>query len=235
MTQERVIAQVQARLQHCLERRDRPGILALTTWLVHRHGHPLLQQLLSQPEWSSHRLWWGEQISNLNPDLQPQCSPQPQACPQATPTPTTPTAQDHRDDKRDAGTDHKALMAAVGTTDPWAEPAPHPRPHPEPEDGLPLDPPSARSANRTASSGQDLDPVNLTPAQVTRQRLKMIKQPTNPVPIHEQDGTTPTVAQAANQEQPQKRPRNRQHRSLQLRDWLPRSRLPHQAPRQDAA
>ena len=67
MKQERVTTdQVQARLQHCLEQRDRPGVLVLTAWLVHRHGHPLLQQLLSQPQWSSHRLWWGARVRPLH-------------------------------------------------------------------------------------------------------------------------------------------------------------------------
>lgn len=220
VTQDRVIAQVNLRLQHCLEQRDRPGILALTTWLVHRHGHPLLQQLLSQPEWASHRLWWGEQISHPNPDLQPQSALQPQPRPERTPM-----AKDHRDDK----VEHKTMMAAQGMSDPW-ETAPAPRQHPELEDGLRLDGHSAQPANPTASSDQDRDHVKLTPAQVTKQRLKMCKsaQPANPLPIQEQGGTAPTVTQAANRKQSQKNTPNRKHRSLHLRDWLPRSRLPHQ-------
>ena len=148
MTQERVIAQVKPRLQHCLEQRDRPGILALTTWLVHRHGYPLLQQLLSQPEWSSHRLWWAEQMDHPNDD-------------------------------------------------------------------------------KTESLDQPHDDVKLTPAQVTKQRLKMVKL-TKPVPIQEKDGEAPSLTQAASKERPQRKPPGRQHRSLRLRDWLPRNRLPHQ-------
>ena len=222
MTQERVIAQVQPRLQHCLEQRDRPGILALTTWLVHRHGHPLLQQLLSQPQWSSHRLWWGKQISHPNPD------PQPQPCPKTTPT----AKDDHRDDK--ASHKPKTPMAAQDTSDPWEEQTPAPRQHPEPEDGLRPDGHSAHPASRTASSDQDPDPIKLTPAQVTKQRLKMGKS-AKPVPIQKESGTAPAMTQAVNKEQPQRRPPKRLHRSLQLRDWLPCSDLPHQLPRQDAA
>ena len=173
MTQERVIEQVKPRLQHCLEQRDRPGILALTTWLVHRHNYPLLQQLLSQPEWSSHRLWWGQQIDHPN------------------------------DDK---------------TED---------RIPPEPQDELRLDGHSAHPANPTESLDQPRDDVKLTPAQVTKQRLKMGKS-TKPVPIQEEDGEAPTVTQAAGKERPKRKPPGRQHRSLRLRDWLPRNRLPHQ-------
>ena len=139
-------------------------------------------------------------------------------------------AKDHRDDK----VEHKAMMAAQGMSDP-RETAPAPQQHPELEDGLRLDGHSAHPANSTASSDQDRDHVKLTPAQVTKQRLKMCKSatPANHLPIQEQDGTVPTVTQAAktqavNRKQPQKNPPNRKHRSLHLRDWLPRSRLPHQ-------
>ncbi len=221
MTQDRVIAQVNLRLQHCLEQRDRPGILALTTWLVHRHGHPLLQQLLSQPEWASHRLWWGEQVSHPNPDLQPQSALQPQPRPERTPM-----AKDHQDEDK---VEHKTMMAAQGMSDPW-ETAPAPQQHPELEDGLRPGGRSAHPANPTASSDQDRDHVKLTPAQVTKQRLKMCKpaKPANPLPIQKQDGTVPTVTQAVTRKESQKNPPNRKSRSLHLRDWLPSSRLPHQ-------
>ena len=226
MTQERVMAQVQTRLLLCLEQRDRPGILALTTWLVHRHGHSLLQQLLSQPEWESHRLWWGRQISRSNPDLQPQPQPSPK---------TIPTARDHQDKK----TSHKTRtpMAAQVTPDPWEEPAPPTREHPEPGDGLRLDEHSAQPANPTPSSDPNADAIKLTPAQVTKQRLKMDKSAKFPkhVPIQEQERTAPTVTPATPKEQQQKRPPNQRHRSLHLRSWLPCSRLPHQDPQQDAA
>ena len=185
MTQERVIAQVQPRLQHCLEKRDRPGILAFTTWLVHRHGHPRLQQLLSQPEWASHRPWWEEQISHPNDDrTEDRIPPEPQA-----------------------------------------------------QDELHLDGYGAHPANPTESPDQTRDDVTLTPAQVTKQRLKMGKlpQPAKPVPLQEEDGEAPTVTRAAGQERPRRKAPGRQHRSLRLRDWLPRSRLPHQFPHQDAA
>ena len=185
MTQERVMAQVQTRLQHCLEQRDRPGILTLTTWLVHRHGHPLLQQLLSQPEWASHRPWWEEQISHPNDDrTEDRIPPEPQA-----------------------------------------------------QDELHLDGYGAHPANPTESPDQTRDDVTLTPAQVTKQRLKMDKSAKfpKPVPIQEQERTAPTVTPATPKEQQQKRPPNRRHHSLHLRSWLPCSRLPHQDPRQDAA
>ena len=225
------MAQVKPRLQHCLEQRDRPGILALTTWLVHRHGHPLLQQFLSQPEWSRHRLWWGKQISHPHLDPRPQPSPQPQSSPK-----TTPTAQDHRGDKTELKT--KTPMAAQVTSDPWKTASvPRQRRPPEPEDGLRLDGHSACPANPTAFSEQDRDHLKLTPAQVTKQRLKIGKSstPAKPVPIRESDGPAPTLTPAARKEQRQRRPHNRKHRSLDLRDWLPRSQLPHQAPHQDAA
>ena len=167
MSQERVIAQVKPRLQRCLEQRDRPAILALTAWLVHRHGHPLLQHLLSQPEWSSHRPWWGEQIH-------------------------------------------------------------HP---PQPPAGLPLD---GHPESRTESSPPARDDVKLTPAQVTKQRLKRDKAAKS-VPMQGSGGEIPTVPQVTGKERSPKGSPDRQHRSLRLRDWLPSRHLPHQCPRQDAA
>lgn len=219
MTQERVIAQVKPRLQHCLEQRDRPGILALTTWLVHRHGHPLLQQLLSQPEWSSYRLWWGEQISHLNPGLQPPSELQPQPQPQLK---TGLTDKDHQDDK----TEHKTPMATKSTSDPL-EPTPTPRQHPEPQDEFHLD---GNPANQTESLDQAHDDIKLTPAQVTKQRLKMGKsaKPVKPVPIQDKDGEVPIVAQRPTRSSRKRDPQTGSTGSLRLRDWLPRSRLPHQ-------
>ncbi|MXW40205.1 MAG: hypothetical protein F4Z75_03460 [Synechococcus sp. SB0668_bin_15] len=218
MIQKQVIAQVKPRLQQCLEQKDRPGILALTKWVVHRHGHPLLQQLLSQPEWASHRLWWGKQISHQNPGLQPRRQSHPE---------TTPAAKDHRDEK----TEHKTLAAAQATSDPW-ETTPAPQQHPEPGDGLRPDKHSSRPAKPTTSSDQDRDDVKLMPAQVIKQRLMRMGRPVKPaansLPVEKKAGKEPTVTQAVNGEQPQKSTASGQHRSLRLRDWLPRSRLPHQ-------
>ena len=183
MAQEWVIAQVKPRLRHCLEQRDRPGILALTTWLVHRHGHALLQQLLSQPEWSSHRLWWREQIDHLDLVRQPQVELPPQSH-----LKIVPTGKDHQDDK----TQDKVPMGAKNTSD-----------QPEP-------------------LSQAHDDIKITPARMTRQRLN-------------EDGEIPTVTQAAGQKGARGKSPTRQHRSLYLRGWLPRSQLPHQFPQQDAA
>lgn len=214
MTQERVIAQVKPRLQTCLEQRDRAGILALTAWLVHRYGYPLLQQLLSQREWAGHRLWWGRQLSHPNPVPEPQTSPQPRSSPK-TQTP----------------------MATKGLPDPW-ETTPAPQQHPGPEEGLRRDGDSAQPANPAASSGQDADnTAKLTPAQVTKQRLKA-GQPaksTELFPMQEQDGAAPIMPQATNQEQTRQPLPKQKQRSRYLRDWLPRSRLPHQNSQQDAA
>lgn len=218
MIQEQVIAQVKPRLQQCLEQKDRPGVLALTKWLVHRHGHPLLQQLLNQPEWASHRLWWGKQISYQNSDLQSRHQPHPE---------TTPVAKDHRDDKAE----HKTLTTAQGTSDPW-ETTPAPQQYHEPGYGLRLDKHSSRPANPTTSLNPDREDVKLTPAQVIKQRLtrmgRSAKPAANPLPVEKEAGKAPTTTQAVNGEQPQKSTPSRQHRSLRLRDWLPRSRLPHQ-------
>ena len=219
MPQERVIAQVKPRLQHCLEQRDRPGVVALTTWLVHRHGHALLQQLLSQPEWSSHRLWWGEQIGRLRPDLQPQSRLQPHCK-------TIPTGKERQDDR----TEEKLPVVARSAAD-QAEPAPGLRQHPGPEAGLPLD---GHPESRTEPVDQIRDDVKPTPAQVTKRRLKM-DQSAKPVPPQGKNGDIPTVTPANGKQRSPNDSPDRQHRSLHLRSWLPRSRLPHQCPRQDAA
>lgn len=190
MTQERVMAQVQPRLQHCLEQRDGPGILALTTWLVHRHGHPLLQQLLSQPEWADHCLWWEEQISHPNPK-----------------------AAD------------KTSTATRSTSDPLERGQ-----HLEPQGGLRPDGHSAHPANPTESLDQTREDVKLTPAQVSKQRLTMgrLPKPAKSAPVQEEDGEAPTMTRAASKARPRRTAAGRQHRSLRLRDWLPRSWLPHQ-------
>lgn len=226
MTQERITAQITAqiklRLRHYLEHRDGPGVCAFTTWLVHRHGHSLLQQLLSQPEWSSHRLWWGQQISHLNPDLQPRSQLQPQAHHRMT----GPAGKQHQGDK----TDDKIPRAAKGPSG-QLEPAPSPQPHPEPQEGLPLD---RRPASQTESPNRTHDHIKVTPAQVGKQRLKLAKA-ARPIPIQGEDGTIPTVTPAASKRQLNKGSRDRQHRSRRLRGWLPSSHLPHQLPQQDAA
>ena len=223
MAQERVIAQVKPRLRHCLEQRDFPGILSLTTWLVHRHGHDLLQQLLSQPEWSSHCLWWAEQIRHLNLglDLPPQSDPQP-----SPHRKTGPTAKDHQDDQ----TRDKVPIAAKGTS---SQPVPNPQQqHPEPQERQPhLD---GHPANQTEPLDQARNEVKITPAQVTKQRLKA-GQPARPAFHPGENGEISTMTPAASKERPRRQSPGRQHRSLHLRGWLPRSQLPHQFPRQDAA
>lgn len=222
MAQERVINQVKPRLRHCLEQKDRPGILTLTTWLVHRHGHDLLQQLLSQPEWSSHRLWWAEQIRHLNLglDLQPQSAPQPRPH-----LKTGPTVKDHQDDQ----TRDKVPIAAKSAS---SQPAPSPRQHPEPQEQRPhLD---GHPANRTEPLDQTRDEVKITPAQVTKQRLKA-GQPAGPAFRPGEDGEISTMTPAASKERAKGKSPGRQHRSLHLRGWLPCGRLPHQFPQQDAA
>ena len=221
MKQERVTTddQVQARLQHCLEQRDRPGILALTAWLVHRHGHPLLQQLLSQPQWSSHRLWWGAQIGQPHPGLEPQSESRRQPPHRLD---TVPAGKDHQDDKAEDRTPIAAKGAANRTG-----PSPSPRQHPAPQavqhrDGYP--------ESWTDPWEQGGDGPKITPAQVTKRRLKMDK-PAPPV----EAGELPTVTRAASEERRPKEPLDQQRRSLHLRGWLPRRHLPHQRPQQDAA
>jgi len=226
MVRERVIAQVKPRLRHCLEQRDRPGILSLTTWLVHRHGHGLLQQLLSQPEWSGHRLWWAEQIHHLNLglELQPQSDPQPRPHPRIGPTDTD---EDRQDDQiRD-----KVPIVTRSTAN---RPVPIPRQDPEPQARRPsLDGHPANPASRTEPLEKAGDQVRITPAQVTKQRLKAA-QVAKPAFRPGEDGEIPTVPPAAGTERPTSKerpkgaPPGRQHRSLHLRSWLPRSRLPHQ-------
>ncbi|MCY4234828.1 MAG: hypothetical protein OXE74_00675 [Cyanobacteria bacterium MAG CAR2_bin_4] len=219
MVRERVIAQVKPRLRHCLEQRDRPGILSLTTWLVHRHGHALLQQLLSQPEWSGHRLWWAEQIHHLNlgPDPRPQSDLQPRPHPG-----TAPADKDRQDDQ----TRDKVPIVPRSTAN---QPAPIPPPVPElqerrpPLDGHPADP-----AGRTEPLEPVPDPpARITPAQVTKQRLKA-GQAAKPAFRPGADGEIPIAPSAAGKEPLKRTSPGRQHRSRHLRSWLPHSRLPHQ-------
>ena len=210
MPQERVIGQVEVRLQHCLEQRDRLGTLTLTTWLVHRHGYSLLQQLLDQPRWLSHRLWWEEQIHHPNLDLQPPSEPRPQPHCKTVPT----------------ATQDKTPMAAKSTAS-LVEPIPVLQQHMEPQEELRFD---EHPADRTESPDQSHDDGRITPAWLSKQRLKMGK-PARPV----EDEEMPAVTQAALKNRPAKGVPDRQQRSLHLRGWLPHSQLPHQYPRQDAA
>lgn len=218
MSQERLIAQVKPRLQHCLEQRDGPGILALTMWLVHRHGHGLLERMLSQPEWSSHRLWWDSQIGHLSLDLQPQSELQHQSQPRLR---TIPTGKDHQDGK----TQDKTPVTAEDPLD-QPEPMSIPQHHPEPQERSHLD---GQPANQGESlDHQALDGIKMTPAQVTKQRLKADKAAKSAFSLGE-DGEVLTVTPAASKERPpQRKSPGRQHRSLQLRSWLPCNQLPHQ-------
>ncbi|WP_161632479.1 hypothetical protein [Candidatus Synechococcus spongiarum] len=224
MVRERVIAQVRPRLRHCLEERDRPGILSLTTWLVHRHGHALLQQLLSQPEWSGHRLWWAEQIHHLNLELElpPQSDLQSRF-----------HSGNGSTDKGRQG-DQTRDKVSIATRSTANRPAPTPRPDPEPQERRPpLDRCPANPASRTEPVEPGGDQIRITPAQVTKQRLKAV-QAAKPAFRPGEDGGDPPRAPATGAERPagKERPKGtspgRQRRSRHLRSWLPRSRLPHQ-------
>lgn len=221
MNQEQVIGQVKRCLRHCLEQRDGPGIRTLTTWLVHRHGHPFLEQLLSQPEWSSHRLWWGEQIGHPTPHLRPQPYGNMRG----------PTAKQHQDDKTDGKIYGRILGAAKEPSD-QLQPTPSPQQYPGPQAGPHPDGPPA---DQTEPFSQPQGNPNGPPAQVGKQRLKMAKA-AQTIPTQGEDGTIPTVPQGTSKEQSQEgSPPSRRHRSHHLRGWLPRSELPHQFPQQDAA
>ena len=211
MTQERVIAQAKTHLQRCLEQRDRPGILTLTMRLVHRHGHPLLEQLLSQPEWSSHRLWWGEQIGHLNSDLRSQSGLQIEQFK------TSLESKAHPEEK-----------IPIGISSTLVGPNPSLQKDPKPQEEIHL---AKDLANQSESLNQISDGIKITPAQVTKQRLKMVQRA-----AQREDAGETTMTQTTSKEQIKKGPLERRPRhSLRLRGWLPSSNLPHQLPKQDAA
>ncbi len=222
MNQEQVTGQVKRCLRHCLEQRDGPGIRTLTTRLVHRHGHPFLEQLLSQPEWSSHRLWWGEQIGHPTPHLRPQPYGNMRG----------PTAKQHQDDKTD-GKIYGRIPGAAKEPSDQLQPTPSPQQYPGPQAGPhPDGPPADQTEPFSQPQG---NPNGPPPAQVGKQRLKMAKA-AQTIPTQGEDGTIPTVPQGTSKEQSQEgSPPSRRHRSHHLRGWLPRSELPHQFPQQDAA